>query len=104
LDTEEEIASAWKMIGTNVEISAKEIKKFYKLKKHKLCFDEGCSKLLDQRNQLNFCGEINGDNRNSVRREASGHFRNKKREYLKDRINELVTNSKNKKSETCIEE
>jgi hypothetical protein len=31
-----------------------------------------------------------------IRREASRHFRNKKREYLKDRINELATNSKNK--------
>jgi hypothetical protein len=33
---------------------------------------------------------------NNVRREASRHFRNKKREYLKDKINELATNSKNK--------
>jgi hypothetical protein len=40
--------------------------------------------------------EINGDNLNNVRREASRHFRNKKREYLKDKINELETNSKNK--------
>jgi prefoldin subunit 5 len=31
-----------------------------------------------------------------VRLEASRHFRNEKREYLKDRINELETNSKNK--------
>jgi hypothetical protein len=40
--------------------------------------------------------EINGDNLNNGRREASRHFRNKKREYLKDKINELETNSKNK--------
>jgi hypothetical protein len=40
--------------------------------------------------------EIIGDNLNNVRREASRHFRNKKREYLKDIINELATNSKNK--------
>jgi hypothetical protein len=40
--------------------------------------------------------EINGDNLNNVRREARRHFRNKKREYLKDKINELTTNSKNK--------
>jgi hypothetical protein len=40
--------------------------------------------------------EINGDNLNNVRREASRHFRNKKREYLKDKINDLATNSKNK--------
>jgi hypothetical protein len=40
--------------------------------------------------------EINGDNLNNIRREASRHFRNRKREYLKDKINELATNSKNK--------
>jgi hypothetical protein len=40
--------------------------------------------------------EINGDNLNDVIHEASRHFRNKKREYLKDKINELATNSKNK--------
>jgi hypothetical protein len=39
---------------------------------------------------------INGDNLNNVRREASRHFRNKNREYLKDKINELAMNSKNK--------
>jgi hypothetical protein len=39
---------------------------------------------------------MNGDNLNNLRREASRHFRNKKRKYLKDKINELATNSKNK--------
>jgi hypothetical protein len=39
--------------------------------------------------------EINADNLNNVRREASRHFRNKKREYLKYKINELATTSKN---------
>jgi Fe-S cluster assembly ATPase SufC len=39
--------------------------------------------------------EINGVNLHNVRREASS-FRNKKKEYLKDKINELATNSKNK--------
>jgi hypothetical protein len=38
--------------------------------------------------------EINGDNLNNVRRESSRHFRNKKREYLKDKINRL-SNIKN---------
>jgi hypothetical protein len=32
----------------------------------------------------------------NVRREASRHFRNNKIEYLKDRINEHESNSKNK--------
>jgi hypothetical protein len=33
---------------------------------------------------------------NNIRREAKKHFRNKKSEYLKDKIDELATNSKNK--------
>jgi hypothetical protein len=37
------------------------------------------------------------DNLSNIRREASRHFRNKKREYLKEKINELAKNSKNKK-------
>jgi hypothetical protein len=36
------------------------------------------------------------DNLNNESREASRYFRNKRREYLKDKINELPTNSKNK--------
>jgi hypothetical protein len=36
------------------------------------------------------------DNVNNVRREANRYFRNKKREYLKDKMNEIATNSKNK--------
>jgi hypothetical protein len=40
--------------------------------------------------------EINGDNLNNVRREASRYFRNKKREYMINKINELAINSKNK--------
>jgi hypothetical protein len=34
-----------------------------------------------------------GDNLNNIRPEASRHFRNKKREYLKQNIDELATNS-----------
>jgi hypothetical protein len=40
--------------------------------------------------------KINGDNLNNIRREAKRHFRNKKREYLKDKIDELAKNRKNK--------
>jgi hypothetical protein len=39
--------------------------------------------------------EINGDDLNNIRPEASRHFRNKKK-YLKDKINELGTKSKSK--------
>jgi hypothetical protein len=37
-----------------------------------------------------------GDNPNNVRHEASRTFRNWKREYLKEKINELETNSRNR--------
>jgi hypothetical protein len=40
--------------------------------------------------------QINGDNLNNIRHEASRHFRDKKREYLKEKINDLATNRKNK--------
>jgi hypothetical protein len=39
---------------------------------------------------------VNGDNLSDVRWEASRHFRNKKRECLKEKINKLESNSKNK--------
>jgi hypothetical protein len=39
---------------------------------------------------------VNEDNLSNVRQETSSHFRNKKREYLKDKINELESNSKTK--------
>jgi hypothetical protein len=39
---------------------------------------------------------VNKDNLRNVSREASRHFRNKKREYLKDKINDIELNSKNK--------
>jgi hypothetical protein len=40
--------------------------------------------------------QINVDNLINVRCKASRHFRNRKREYLKDKIHELATHSKNK--------
>jgi uncharacterized protein YaaR (DUF327 family) len=71
------------------------------MKKRKLQFDKGCSKLTAQRKQaklqwLQDPTKINGDNLNDVRSETIRHLRNKMREYWKDRINELATNSKNK--------
>jgi hypothetical protein len=51
LDTKVKINSAWETIGENIKISAKESLGYIELKKHKPWFDEGCSKLLDQRKQ-----------------------------------------------------
>jgi hypothetical protein len=43
---------------------------------------------------FHYPNEVNGDNLNNVRCEVTRYFRNKKRVYLKDRINELATNRK----------
>jgi hypothetical protein len=59
------------MIRENIQISAKE-NLGYELKKQTPWFDEGCSKLLDQKKQaklqwLQDSNEINGDNLNNLR-------------------------------------
>jgi hypothetical protein len=87
--------------NTRITISAKESLGYYELKKYKLWFDKRCSELLDHKKQarvqwLKDPSEKNGDNLNNIRRETSRHFRNKKRESLKDKFNELTTSSKNK--------
>jgi hypothetical protein len=51
LDAEVEINSAWEMIRGNIKISAKESPCCYGVRKHKPWFDEGCSKLFDQRKE-----------------------------------------------------
>jgi hypothetical protein len=92
LDTEVEINTIWETIREDIKISAKESLGYYEPKQHKPWFDEGCSKLLVQRKQaklqwLQDPSEINSDNPNNARHETSRHFRNKKREYLKGKIN-----------------
>ena len=54
---------------------------------------------LDKRKQtkmqwVQYPNQSNMDNLNHVRCEASGHFRNKKREYMNARIEKLESNSK----------
>jgi hypothetical protein len=68
-------------------------------KRHKPWFDEECSELFDRRKQaklqwLQDPSVVNEDNLSNVRREASRHFMNKERKYLKDKINELESNRK----------
>jgi hypothetical protein len=47
--------------------------------------------------------EISVDNMNNGRCEANKHFRNKKREYLHEKINELAQTVRTRILETCIE-
>jgi len=69
------------------------------LKRHKSWFDEECVGFLDQRKQVKMQwiqdpSRSNIDNLNNARCDASRHFRNKKKAYLRAKIEELETNSK----------
>ena len=68
-------------------------------KQHKPWFDKECVDFLDQRKQakmqwMHDPSRGNVNNLNNVRHDASRHFRNKKKAYLKVKIEELETNSK----------
>jgi len=71
----------------------------HEMKQHKPWFDEECLGILDQRKQAKMQwiqdpSQNNVDTLNKVRRDASRHLRNKKKAYLKTKIEELETNSK----------
>jgi hypothetical protein len=92
LNDSEDINRAWENIRENIKISAKETLGLYTQKQHKPWFDEECSQVLGRRKQakmqwLHNPNQSNLDNLNNTRQEASRHFRNKKREYLKAKIN-----------------
>jgi hypothetical protein len=62
-------------------------------------YDEECLGVLDQRKQAKMQwvqdpSQSNVDKLNNVRRETSRHFRNKKKAYLKAKIEELKNNRK----------
>jgi hypothetical protein len=85
-----DINRAWEIVRDNNKLSPKVSLGYYELKQHKPWFDKGCSKLLGQRKQdkvqlLQDPSQVNGDNLNNIQHEASRHFRNKNREYLKDK-------------------
>ena len=71
----------------------------HEMKQHKPWFYEECLGILDQRKQAKMQwiqdpSQSNVHTLNKVRRDASRHFRNKKKAYLKGKIDELETNSK----------
>jgi hypothetical protein len=100
LEDSGDINGEWEIIR-EIKISAEESLGYCELEHRKPWFDEECSKLVVRRKQaklqwLQDPSEANEDNLSDVRWEARRHFRNKKRKYLKDKINELESNSKNK--------
>jgi hypothetical protein len=91
-----DINNAWESTRENITTSAKYNVGYYRLKHNKPWFDDERSKLIDQRNQnklqwLQSPSQINGNNPQNVRWELSRIFRNKKRQYLKGKSNELET-------------
>ena len=90
---------AWENIKENIKTSAKESLGAHELKQHKPWFDEECLHFLDERKQAKLQwvqdpSQRNIDTLNNVTREASRYFRNKKKGYLKAKIEDLETNSK----------
>jgi len=99
LSDDKDINRAWEIIKEKIKTSAKESLGLQELKQHKPWFEEECLCFLDQRNQAKMQwvhdrSQSNVDNLNNVGREASRHFRNKKKAYLKAKIEELETNIK----------
>jgi len=91
LSDSENINRAWENNKENIKISAKQSSGPCKLKQHKQWSDEDCLCYLDQMKHAKIQWvqgrkQSNVDNLYTVRCEASRHFRNKKKEYLKDKI------------------
>jgi len=71
----------------------------HELKENKPWFDEECLGFLDQRKRAKMQwnldpSQTNVDILSNERREVSRHFRDKKKAYLRAKIEELETNSK----------
>ncbi len=99
LSDNKDINRDWQNIKENIKTSAKESLGMRELEQHKPWFGEECLHFLDERRQAKMQwvqdpSQRNVDNLNSVRREASRHLRNKKKAYLKSKIEELETDSK----------
>ena len=84
LSDDKDINRTWVNIKENIKTSAKECLGLHELKQYKLWFDDEC---------LGFLGQMKWA-KMQRKGEASRHFRNKKKAYLKTKIEELETNSK----------
>ncbi|KAJ4442360.1 hypothetical protein ANN_03946 [Periplaneta americana] len=88
----------WENIRDNIKIAAEQSIGYYETKKKKQWFDDDCCIVVDRRKQakLKFLQdpvEVNRDNYFNIRREANRTLRNKKRDYLKEKLNEVETNN-----------
>ena len=98
MNDEEDVNRTWEHIKENIQTSAKESLGLHKLKQNKPWFDEECLGFLERRKRAKLQWiqdprQSNVDILNNVRREVSRHFRKKKKAYLRNKIEELETNS-----------
>jgi len=99
LNDDEEVDRTLENIKENIQTSAKESLGLHELKQNKPWSDEECLGFVDQRKQAKMQwiqdpSQSNVDILNNVRREVRRHFRNKKKAYMRAKIEELETNSK----------
>jgi len=98
-EDDEDINRNWENIKENIQTSAKKSLGLDEFKQNKPWLDEECLGILDQMKRAKIQwvqdpSQSNVENLNEVRREVSRHFRNKKKAYLRAKIEELETNSK----------
>ena len=106
LDDDEDINRTSENIKENIQTSAKESLGLDEFKQNKPWFHGECLGFLDQRKRAKIQwiqdpSHSNVDNLNKVRRQVSRHFRNKKKAYLRAKIEELET-MRSKALGTCI--
>ena len=99
LNDDEDVNRTWENIKESIQMSAKESLGLDEFKQNKPWIDEECLGCLDQRKRpkiqwVQDPSQSNVDNLNNVRRQVSRHFRNKKKAYLRAKIEDLETNNK----------
>jgi len=107
LDVDEDVNRDWENIKKNIKTSAKDSLGLHEWKQHKPWFDTVCLDFLDQRKQVKMQwiqdpSRSKVDNLNNVRCDASRHFRNKKKAYLKAKSRNLKLTIRSTISGTCI--
>jgi hypothetical protein len=91
LDNDGDINRAWENIKESIQTSARESLGLHESKQHKPFLDRRKQAKMQWMQDPN---QSNVENLNKVRRDASTHLRNKKKAYMKAKIEELETNSK----------
>jgi hypothetical protein len=86
LNDSEDISRAWENMKEMSKTSAEDSLSLYELRQYKPWFDEKCSQFLDERKQVRMQwlqdpNQSNTDNLNNIRREASRHFENQRKNF-----------------------